>query len=647
MTASSGWKKDDAIVARSVESGNLATGLLTLAELTGDFSCLDRWGHHITTAPDAPGDTFPPEVAAQIRAMLAEAIRTRNLHGEPDVELIRRIVPYAAPELRLPEDKDFYLEQIGVGTTNQLAWRKGTPDRLQDFKVVVIGAGFSGVAIARHLKRLGIPYTVYEKQNGYGGSWLKATYPGAGPDSAPNHFFSYSFAQKPDWTRYYATYEGHSEIIAYLNEVIANEGLGPDIQLQTEVVRAVWNEAREHWNIVVRNEAGREEAVTAQVVISASGLLAYSHVPDFPGLDKFAGDKVDVGSWPESVRLEGKRIALVGTGATANIIGPRLADMAKELRVFQRHPHWIARVDKYLREVPEGERWLLANVPSYARWERMRAMLSTMDRYRPMTLVDPDWRSSHGTFSAQNEAFRAELIGYINEVLGEKRPELVPKMIPDYPPFSRRIIRDSGWYEMLTRDNVHFHEAARIGFDEESIIDDEGVRHRIDGVVFATGYKVQKMLATFEAVGRGGVSMRDVWGDADPRAYLGLTVPRFPNFYIMFGPNTGMAGGGSTIATAEVWAHYIAEAIVHTIEEDLASVEVKQDVHDQYNQLLDQNLLKMGWASGAYKNWYQNENGRVTTHMPWTNYGYWQLARHFKAADYIGIPMTTRALQPG
>lgn len=622
------------VVTKSVAEGDLATELLTLAELTNDLSWLERWGHCITTVADDPGNTFPPDVAAQIRAQLVDAIRTQDLRKSPDVDLIRTLIPYAAPDLELPENSDFYLEQMSVGSTNRVDWKHGAPKCIDKFRVAVIGAGFSGIAIARHLKHLGISYRVYEKQDGCAGSWRSATYPGAGPDSAPNHFYSYSFAQRSDWSRYYVE---QPEMIAYLQDVIQSEGLDHDIQYKTEVVRTIWDDDNKHWHVVVRTASGAEKNVTANVVISAIGLLAYSYVPDFPGLEKFAGDQVDVGAWPASVNLKGKRIALVGTGATANIVGPRLANIAKELKVFQRHPHWIARVDKYLKSVPGGVKWLLAHVPSYARWERLRAMLSTTDRYRPVTLIDPTWRSELHTFSAENEAFRAELIEYIKDVLGEKRPDLIEKMIPDYPPFSRRIIRDSGWYEMLLRDNVELIEASRISFDADAIIDDDGVRHPIDSVVFATGYKVQKMLATYDVVGRGGVTIRDVWGDADPRAYLGISVPQFPNFYIMFGPNTAMAGGGSTICTAEVWAHYIAEAIVHSLEEGVPSLEVKQEVHDKYNALLDQSLQKMGWASDAYQNWYQNKSGRVTTHMPWTNYEYWQLARHFSAADYIGM----------
>lgn len=625
-----------------LRDGEPASQLLTLCELTNDISPADRWACHIVGAN--PWDhTFPDEALEEIRERLAEAIVSGDIHSTPELSLVDALLDRARGTALPVAEHAMLHKEMGLSDTAEVEWSGQRPEATDNFHVVIIGAGLSGIAAARRFRKLGISFEVVEKSDNCGGTWHHNTYPGCGVDIA-SHYFSYSFARNPEWERYYAK---QPEILAYIRRCVELEGLTDFISYNTEVLAAEWRENEDVWLVTTRTADGQAREIRANVVVSAAGLLHRPSIPDLPGLADFEGPAFHAAEWDHSVTVDGKRVALIGTGASGNQIGPTLAPVVGKLTVFQRSAQWNVGVKNYSHNVTAGEKWLLANVPAYERWFRARTLLSQNDVMRPAQTVDPNWRSDDGSISAENARMREALTQYIVDELGD-RQDLLPKVLPDYPPFTKRMLRDNGWYRMLRRDNVELVNCRTPRFDSDAIIDDEGQRHPIDIAVFATGFEASKMLASYSVYGRGGQSIREVWGEDDPRAYLGMAVPGFPNFLVMYGPNTNIGTGGSIFFQAENWSRYIAEVIKTMLERDARVVEVTHEAFEEYNEALDQRLGEMVWSVSSGATWYRNSTGRVTTNMPWTSFEYWAMTQkvnlgHFTLTSNTTSPQTTSA----
>ena len=612
-----------------LRDGEVPTQLLTLCELTQDRSYAQRWSSYITGA--SPWDhTFPDNIVEKLREHLADAILTSDLHADPDLSVIDALLDHAAGSPLPPAEHALLYKEMGLTDSGEVHWTTRRPDAADSFHVLIIGAGLSGIAAARHFTRLGIDFEVVEKSDNCGGTWHHNTYPGCGVDIA-SHYFSYSFARKSDWDRYYAK---QPEILAYIRDCVATEGLTDSISYNTEVLSATWHEHDQTWLVATRTVDGDARNIRANIVISAAGLLHRPSLPDLPGLTDFEGPAFHAAEWDHSVPVQGKRVALIGTGASGNQIGPALAPIVDHLTVFQRSAQWNVGVENYSDTVTDGEKWLLAHVPAYARWFRARTLLSQNDVMRPAQTVDPDWHGDDGSISAENARMREVLTQYIVDELGD-RQDLLPQVLPDYPPFTKRMLRDNGWYRMLRRENVELVCSRTPRFEADAIIDDAGNRHPIDVAVFATGFEASKMLASYSVYGRQGTSIRDVWGDDDPRAYLGITVPGFPNFFIMYGPNTNIGTGGSIFAQAENWSRYIADLVKTMIERNVAAAEVSDDACTRYNEQLDARLAQMVWSASPAGTWYRNKAGRVTTNMPWTSFEYWAMTQEVNLDDFV------------
>lgn len=613
--------------------GEIASEMLTLCELTADLDAARVWSSYITGP--APWDhTFPDAVAQEIRERLATAILQSDLTVAPSTAVIDSLLDHASGAPLPAAEHALLHKEMRLNTADEVEWANGRPAAADAFSVLIIGAGLSGIAAARRLHRLGIPFELVERSDGSGGTWYHNTYPGCGVDIA-SHYFSYSFAPNPQWNRYYAK---QPEILSYLRDCVASEGLEPYFRYNTEVLSAAWLDTEQVWSVTTRGNDGEVRDIRANAVISATGLLSRPLVPDFPGLADFEGPVFHAAEWDHSVSVEGKRVALVGTGASANQIGPNIAPIVEQLTVFQRSAHWNIGIQNYSLDVSAGEKWLLDNLPAYARWFRARTLLSQNDVMRPAQEVDPDWVGNDGSISAQNAKMRDVLTDYIREELGD-RQDLLPIATPDYPPYTKRMLRDNGWYRMMRRDNVEVVPARNIRFEADAMIDDDGARHPIDVAVFATGFEAAKMLASYSIYGRDGISIREVWGDDDPRAYLGMTVPQFPNLFVMYGPNTNIGTGGSLFAQAEVWSRYIADLIKTMIEGDIAVAEVTETACAEYNEHMDQRLAQMIWSVSAGGTWYRNTSGRVTTNMPWTSFEYWAMTQDVRLEDYEMTPV--------
>ncbi|WP_033288952.1 flavin-containing monooxygenase [Amycolatopsis jejuensis] len=626
-------------VRSALRDGELPTQLLTLCELTGDPEAV-QWTRHIT-GPAPWQHDFPPALADEIRDRLADAIMV-SAGDEPSVPRVRELISLSAGSATPPGQEEMVLKEMGLSTEEELDWSGARPAAAQGFHVVIIGGGISGIAAARRLRRLGIPFTLLEQGKNFGGTWLHNSYPGCGVDIA-SHFYSYSFAPSPQWSRYYAK---QPEILSYLQSVARQSGLEDNTRFGCRVTKAEYDEDNFRWQVSGTDAAGKEFHLIADAVISAAGLLGIPYRPDYPGQETFTGTMVHSAEWDGSIDLTGRRVALVGTGASANQIGPAVAGKAAHLTVYQRTAHWNIGIDNYLSQVSDGERWLMAKVPAYARWFRARTLFSQNDINRAAQLADPTWAATHDTISAANEQMRKELTAYIQAELGD-RQDLRPAVVPDYPPFSKRILRDNGWYRMLRRPDVELVPGAGLSFDGGHVIGADGQARPTDVCILATGFQAGRMLASYDVTGRGGHSIRDAWGDDDPRAHLGMAVPGFPNFFVMYGPNTNIGTGGSLIFQAENWSRYIAEALKTMIERRWAELEVRADAAAHYNERLDERLAEMVWSVSPAASWYRNSRGRVTANMPWTSFEYWEMTRRVDFSDYHVTPRAGLARRAG
>ncbi|MGH3358095.1 MAG: flavin-containing monooxygenase, partial [Nocardioidaceae bacterium] len=613
-TESTAFRRAELISA--LEQGELPSELLTLAELTDDPGVL-RWTRYVTGAAPWEHD-FPDEVARSIRERLADAVLAHDGTPAPEA-LIRELASVASGASTPPGQEDLLLKEMAVSTEDEVLWSADRPPETGDFHVVIIGGGSSGITAARRLRRLGIPFTILESAQAFGGTWLHNSYPGCGVDIA-SHYYSFSFAPNPRWSRFYAK---QPEILAYLQEAAQDSGIAENSRFGTRVSSAKYDQDTHKWVVRGTDVSGNPFRVVGDVVISAVGLLGIPHIPDYTGMERFSGEIVHAAQWRDDIDLDGRRVALVGTGASANQIGPAIAEQVEQLTIYQRTAHWITGVDNYLSPVSDGERWLLENVPAYGRWFRARTLLSQNDVNRMPQLVDPEWTGEHDTISPANEQARADLTEYIRAELGEHQ-ELLSAVVPDYPPFSKRLLRDNGWYRMLRRPNVTLVPGAKeLAFDQRSVLGPDGVWRPADVCVLATGFQASRMLASYDVIGRAGRTIRESWGEDDPRAHLGMTVPSFPNFFVMYGPNTNIATGGSLIFQAETWSRYIVEAIKTMIERRWSELEVRPEAMERYNRRLDERLAEMVWSVTSAGTWYRNRHGRVTTNMPWTTHEYW------------------------
>jgi 4-hydroxyacetophenone monooxygenase len=496
--------------------------------------------------------------------------------------------------------------------------------------VLVIGTGFSGLLAAIKLKQAGIAYTVIEKNDDVGGTWLENTYPGCGVDT-PTHLYSLSFAQRADWSRYFAK---RDEINRYLNDVAEEHDLRSSIRFGTEVESATWDEERQLWRVEVRRPDGETETLDANAVISGVGFLNRPSVPDIPGLERFEGPRFHTARWPDDVEIEGKRVAVIGTGASAMQLVPNIAGVAERVLVFQRSAQWGIPHPNYMRDVTPGERYLMEEVPYYLAWYRLRLLWNFGDRLHQHVQWDPDWPEPKLSISAVNDSQRAFLTEYIRDELGDRAEELMPRCLPDYPPYGKRPLLDNGWFRTMARDDVELITDDIQEVRSDRIVTADGAEFPVDVVVLATGFHALRVMAPMRFYGRSGRELHEVWGEDNATAYLGITVPDFPNLFIMLGPNTFAGHGGSGVLSIELEVRYAMEMIAKMIEDHIASVDVKQEVHDAYNERLDQALSQTIWAHPGMTTYYRNSQGRIVVPMPWSNIDYWQMTREPDLDEY-------------
>lgn len=493
-------------------------------------------------------------------------------------------------------------------------------DRAAGRRVAIIGGGISGVALAVRLRQAGVEFVLFEKNRDLGGTWLENRYPGCRLDTS-NFGYSFSFAQTI-WRHYFST---QAEVRSYIQGVADEEGVLPFVRFGCEVSSLTWT--GERWCVEV---GGSTEEF--DFVASAVGQLNRPKLPDIPGLATFTGESWHSAVWPDGASLAGKRVALVGTGASGYQIGPAIVAEVESLAVFQRTPPWILPTPGYSSELPAAYVRLLQRIPAYRRWLRFYQFWVSMEGRLRFTHADPDW-TAPGSVSEVNAEFRSVLEASLREQFSD-RPELSDVVVPAYPPGSKRILRDDGaWARTLKRPNVTLITEGIDHVDATGIVTTDGRHVEVDVLVFATGFQADRFLSPMTVIGEGGRELTEQWGDR-AETYLGMSVHGFPNFAMLYGPNTNLVVNGSLVFLIECAVDRILRMIEFAADHDAVSIDVPKRVVADFVEEIDRENAAMAWGDPRVDNWYKGASGRVVSVWPFSMRRFWDQSRRDDFADW-------------
>jgi cation diffusion facilitator CzcD-associated flavoprotein CzcO len=479
--------------------------------------------------------------------------------------------------------------------------------------IVIVGSGFAGLGMAIRLKGAGLKrFVVLERASEIGGTWRDNRYPGCACD-IPAMLYSFSFAPKTDWSR---TYPTQPEIFGYLRECARRFRVESHVRLGTEVVEARYDDARAVW--VVATKGG--PTYVARVLVSAMGGLSNPHIPDIPGRESFAGPQFHSATW-QDVSLEGRDVAVIGTGASAVQLVPQIAPHVRTLSLFQRTPPWIlpkpdlpvGTVARALRRFVPGFAWALR---TFTYWtHEVRAIGFTVN---PALL-------------AQTEKLaRRHLARQIAD------PALRAKLAPDYRMGCKRVLIANDYYPALARPNVGVVDAPIVRIEPDAVVTSDGVRHPADAIVYGTGFRAQEGVGSVRIVGSGGKTLEDAWRDG-MEAFLGVSVAGFPNLFMLVGPNTGL-GHSSMIFMIESQINYVLSALRFLRHRGAPALDVRPDVQSAFNAGLERRMKRTVWTSGC-RSWYLDANGKNTTLWPGFTF-------EFRRKTYRVDPRRYRLVRP-
>jgi 4-hydroxyacetophenone monooxygenase len=628
---------DDATIKAALEHASVPCLMMSMIHMSGDLALLDGEIRPVMCFLNDMQCAMSPEHQAEIRRRAFDMIRDYRDRGctlpaPPDMASLRRMMGFLVAGDVPADYVPMMLEEMELdGRDAREVSLAHVPQAARDaLPVLVIGAGMSGILAGIRLQEEGIPYLIIEKNAGVGGTWYENTYPGCRVDVG-NHFYCYSFEPNPDWSEYFAR---QPELRSYFEHCARKYDVLSHIRFGTEVIAANYDEAGSNWQVTVRSAAGAEETLQARVLISSVGQLNRPKLPEIEGLDRFAGPSFHSAQWDHSVDLAGKRIAVIGTGASAFQLVPELARVAQQVNTFQRSPQWMFPNPDYHRSMSDEARWCFRHLPYYGRWYRFLLFWPATDGNWDGTFIDPQWPHQERSANAINEFTREMFSDWIRQQCGDDTA-LFERVLPHYPPLAKRTLQDNGsWLQALRRDNVELIDQPVTALSEHGVIAANGQEYPADVVVFATGFHANRYLWPMEITGRGGVRLNQQWGD-DPAAYLGITVPNFPNLFLMYGPATNLAASGSLIFHGECQMRYIMGCIKLLLEREAGSIEVRREVHDAYNTRLQETLARTIWSHPAVAHsWYRNSQGRVTVLSPWKLLDYWNWTREPVQEEY-------------
>ncbi|HEV7223331.1 MAG TPA: NAD(P)/FAD-dependent oxidoreductase, partial [Pirellulales bacterium] len=476
-------------------------------------------------------------------------------------------------------------------------------------RVAIVGAGFSGLGIAMALKREGTDFAVFERSDRLGGTWRDNSYPGSKCD-VPSHLYSFSFAPNPEWRHTYST---QAEIWAYLEGLAERFELLPHVRFEHELRSASWDEAARGWRL-----ATSRGPWLADVLISACGALSEPSIPAIEGLGTFQGRSFHSARWDHAHDLAGERIAVIGAGASAVQFVPQIQPRAKRLYLFQRTPPWVFPHPD--REITDAERALYRRVPAAQRivragvyWSRELVALALTKRPRLTALLE--------------RMARKHLARQIQD------PELRRKLTPDYAPGCKRMLISNDYYPSLAAPNVEVVAETVREVRARSIVTVDGREREIDTLIFGTGFRVTDNPVARRVRGAGGASLARAWAESGSRAYLGTTVPGFPNLFLMTGPNTGI-GHTSLLLMIEAQIPYLIGCLRLMQARGLTRFEVRRGPCDAFNEELQRKMRRTVWNLGGCTSWYLDRHGRNTTLWPDFTWKYRWRMRRFDPENY-------------
>ena len=625
-------------IVAALEDVSIPTLLLSLVHITGDPRFIRDFKPIGIFLNEIQG-FMSEEDKARARAAALPVLTDYRDRGCPEpnplsLELIREMMDWAACEHVTDDHLPLILEEMDIDGIDPRRPAALPIESTAELPVLVVGCGESGILAGIRLKQANVPFTIVEKNAGPGGTWWENSYPGARVDVA-NHFYCYSFEPNNDWTHFFAE---QYELQTYFADVMDQHGLARHVRWNTEVVAAEWSDHDGMWNVSLRSADGHTDTMRVRAVITAVGQLNRTYIPEFDGASSFEGPSFHSAAWDHSVDLTGKRVALIGAGASGFQIAPTIVGDVERLTVYQRTAQWMFPNAMYHDEVGDGMRWAMRHLPFYGRWYRFLVLWPGSDKGLDAARGDPDYADQDYAVSDINAAARMMFTHWITSQVGEGH-ELLAKVLPDYPATGKRTLQDNGsWLRTLQRDNVELVRTPIRRITTDGIITEDGVTRDADVIVYATGFRHTDVLWPLKIAGRNGIDLHRMWGRR-PHAYLGITVPGFPNLFIIYGPGTHLAHGGSLIFQSELQMRYINQCLEHLVEANLHSLEPAAEAANEWHQRTQTEIKNMVWSHPAVKHsYFKNADGEIHTVSPWRLNEYWAAVREPDWSQFLERP---------
>jgi cation diffusion facilitator CzcD-associated flavoprotein CzcO len=482
--------------------------------------------------------------------------------------------------------------------------------------IVIVGAGFGGLGMAIRLRQAGITeFVILEKAAAIGGVWRDNTYPGAACD-VPSHLYSFSFERRYQWSR---VYSGQADIARYMAHVCDKHGLAAHLRFNAELKSARFDEERGVWDI----ETTGGQRLRASILITATGQLNRPLYPDIPGLQDFRGKLFHSSRWAHDYDLRDRRVAVIGTGASAIQFVPQIAKQVAQLHLFQRSPAYVMpkldhRLSRFQHRLFDAVPFLYS-VARSAVYSLFEFLGIGFVRWRPLLVP-----------------FRAIALWHMRRSV--KDPELRRKLTPDYSIGCKRVLFANDYFAALARPNVNVVTDGIASIGAHEIVTKNGVRHTVDAIILGTGFAANELLAPMEISGRGGLRLQDAWR-AGPEAYLGITVAGFPNLFMIYGPNTNL-GHNSILYMLESQFRYVLQAVQRLRHQPGTALDVKPEVQARFNRQLQDELGRTVWNDGCHS-WYMNDSGRIVNNWSGFTFEYRRLTRSFNPGDYVVLSGAT------
>ncbi|WP_412535080.1 flavin-containing monooxygenase [Mycolicibacterium sp. D5.8-2] len=632
------FRDSDEVIRAAIDQASVPALLMSMVHMTGDLTLLEQLPRPFMLIPMDLQGAMSEADKQLVRDRAYDVVRQYRDRGCP-----RPFIPDAA-QMRVMLDAmsagevtDEYVDYVAADLRLTAADRDGpplvsSPEQRAAFPVLVIGCGEAGLLAGIKLKQAGIPFTIVDKQAGVGGTWRANRYPGCRVDIA-NQYYCYSFEPTDHWTHHYSE---QPEILTYLEDVMARHGIGAHTRFSTEVTSAQWDDGTATWKVLLRTASGAQEELRPRALICAVGQFSNAVIPDIEGAGTFAGPSFHTADWRDEVDLSGKRIAVIGAGASGFQLVPAIADVAGQIDVYQRTPQWMAPNVSYHEPVPDGDRWAIRHLPYYGRWLRFLSWWPLTDAAEERVMVDPQWDDGGLSCGPANHAVREMLIAWMRAFTDDE--ELLAKVIPDYPPMGKRMLQDNGtWLKTLQRDDVELIRDGIAAIGPQGVTTVDGVHRRADVLLWATGFDVNHQLGPVEVRGLGGLSLSEEWGDS-AYAYLGITVPGFPNFYCMYGPGTNAVNGASIIYNSECQMRYILGCLDMVIARGARWAAPRAEVCRDYHRRNQERLKTMVYTHPKVISYYRNASGEVPTLYGFRIVDYWKWTNRPDPDDYEFSP---------